>query len=216
MIEECHAVASLIESLPLDVVEGMRQQPLLDELRDLVQLRLPYLRLESRDVELVASKVLGQCRQCLVDLIDGWNVRSNLLYSILTAYIKVHIFNIDVSQRFTIRSDLFVLLYFAAKVCNDVAMVLEMLDFSTLDVARWYSLAVRLADVIASDELSLKLHDILKRFNCLVLTAFFYFHLLLSPLLSLCLYRSDLKSLLDSIGSAAFNLLKLDPHYQLL
>jgi hypothetical protein len=55
-------------------------------------------------------------------------------------------------------------------------MVLEMLDFSTLDVARWYSLAVRLADVIASDELSLKLHDILKRFNCLVLTAFFYFH----------------------------------------
>jgi hypothetical protein len=98
MIEECHAVASLIESLPLDVVEGMRQQPLLDELRDLVQLRLPFLRLESRDVELVASKVLGQCRQCLVDLIDGWNVRSNLLYSILTAYIKVHIFNIDVSR----------------------------------------------------------------------------------------------------------------------
>ena len=54
-------------------------------------------------------------------------------------------------------------------------MVLEMLDFSTLDVARWYSLAVRLADVIASDELSLKLHDILKRFNCLVLTVFSIF-----------------------------------------
>ena len=91
MIEECYAVAALIENVPLDVIAGAGQQALLDELRDIVESHLPHIHLDSRDTELDASKLLGQCRQCLIDLIDGWNVRSNLLNSILTAYIKVSI-----------------------------------------------------------------------------------------------------------------------------
>jgi hypothetical protein len=91
MIEECYAVAALLENVPLDVIAGAGQQALLDELRDIVESHLPHIHLESRDAELDASKLLGQCRQCLIDLIDGWNVRSNLLHSILTAYIKVSI-----------------------------------------------------------------------------------------------------------------------------
>jgi hypothetical protein len=87
MIEECYAVAALLENVPLDVIAGAGQQALLDELRDIVESHLPHIHLESRDAELDASKLLGQCRQCLIDLIDGWNVRSNLLHSILTAYI---------------------------------------------------------------------------------------------------------------------------------
>lgn len=171
MIEECYAVAALIENVPLDAIAGADQPTLLDELRDVVESQLPHLHLESRDAELDAAKFLGQCRQCLVDLIDGWNVRSNLLHSILTAYIKVsppiRSFPLLISYRPTYAFYLYLLCF--AKVCNDAAVVLEMLDFSSLDVARWYSLAVRLADVIASDELSLKLHEILKRYHFFVI-----------------------------------------------
>ena len=99
------------------------------------------------------------------------------------------------------------------QVCKDVAVVMELLEFGPMDVGRWYSVAVRLADIIASDDVSLHLHEILKKcgFDNFVILHFFFLNL------TAVLYnRSDLKTLLDGISAAAFSLLKLDPSYQLL
>lgn len=87
MLEECQAALSLMDDVPRQASAGLGR--VLQELKTLVQVDLPRRAFRGSDEELEASKLLGQCRQCLCDLIDGWSVRSNLLNSILATYINV-------------------------------------------------------------------------------------------------------------------------------
>jgi len=160
LLEECKGVRELLLS---ELPQNLLKPKVQQELLDLVQLEVPRSCPADGEAELEVCKLLHLCKQTVCDLVNGCSVRATLLYSILSSYIKV---------------------------CNDAAAVLQDLNSTEFEVAKWYCRVIKLADLIASDSLSLKLYKLLK--------------------------RKDMEMILDGINRAAKNLLQLDPSLDML
>jgi len=114
------------------------------------------------DAALSVVTALGQCKAHLSDVKEGRQLAGALLFQILTSYLQV---------------------------CMSAGSVLQSLGHSR-DAASWLSRALRLADLVATEDYSLQLYTLL--------------------------HRDDLEALLQGINSAALSLLAIDPEMNIL
>lgn len=190
--KECDAVEKWLMQLPDEAAASVagegprmrdshpfhRYESHLLNLLSLVREEVPARCPRDVEEELELGKLVSQCKHSLAELLHGWQVRSIFLHSILTTFVKV---------------------------CNGAAASMDMLNRPSFEVARWYSTVLQLADTVASDKLSLRLYELLRRFLKYCLSFLTHIKIILR------LFREHLKSLLAGIGKAATKLLKLDP-----
>jgi hypothetical protein len=169
------------------------------------------------DAALSAVSALSQCKQHLVDVLEGARLAGVLLYQLLTTYLQVenfamlillfvsvllllclhlffHCYSIPVispltiSQHSTTPPVILPPTSCRLQVCMSAASVLGSLSLLR-DEAGWYGRALRVADLVACED------------QCLLL------YTLLRP--------SDLEALLLAINAAAIALVNIDPDMQM-